>query len=212
MVDTLNNTYCDTQSLWIDNKYPCGAIRIDAVPKCADLFISQFAQPPDCGNPWGLPLSGIAFDPLIDELALPNRPNDNFDYYIVEIEKQGGPTVQIPIPGPDVDPNPAKWCFNGISRVGDPLHHCASGICDPNNLDPMAVFGPLAQFDLRALDPICRGSVKWGPDPNLTIPRGECCVYIFKVWVYDRTIRPGGQHSIWGYGDWPVKICNDLKS
>jgi hypothetical protein len=208
VVDTNNVTYCDTQTLWIDNKYPCGAIRIDAVPKCADLSISQFAKPPDCSNPWPLPLSGIAFDPLIDEAALPNRPNNNFDFYYVQIEKQAGPTVQIPIPGPDFDPmNP---CFYGTSPVGDPLHHCAASVCDPNNLDPMAVFGSLASFDLRALDPICRGNVKWGPDPNLTIPRDECCVYIFKVWVYDRTIRPGGQHTVWGYGDWPVKICNDL--
>jgi hypothetical protein len=209
-VDTNNNVYCDTQSLWIDNKYPCGAIRIDAVPKCADLFISQFAKPPDCSNPWALPLSGIAFDPLIDELALPTRPNNNFDYYYVEIEKQGGPTVQIPIPGAGFDPmNP---CFYGTKTVGDPLHHCSSSVCDPNNLDPLAVFGTLAEFDLRALDPICRSSVKWGPDPNLTIARGECCVYIFKVWVYDRTIRGGAEHTVWGYGDWPVKICNDLAS
>ncbi len=210
VVDTNNQTYCDTQSLWIDNKYPCGSIRIDAVPRCADLFISNFAQPPDCSNPWPLPLSGIAFDPLIDELAIPTRPNDNFDYYYVQIEKQGGPTVQIPVPGAGFDPmNP---CFYGTSRVGDPLNHCANAPCDPNNLDPMAVFGTLANFDLRALDPICRSSVKWGPDPNLTIPRGQCCVYIFKVWVYDRTIRGGGQHSVWGYADWPVRICNDLQS
>ena len=100
-IDTNNNLYCDTQSLWIDNKYPCGAIRIDVVPKCADIFISQFAKPPDCNTPWPLPLSGIAFDPLIEELALPTRPNNNFDYYYVQVEKQGGPTVQIPIPGPD---------------------------------------------------------------------------------------------------------------
>lgn len=210
VVDTNNNTYCDTQSLWIDNKYPCGAIRIDAVPRCADLFISKFAQPPDCSNPWALTLSGIAFDPLIDELAVPTRPNDNFDYYFVQIEKQGGPTVQVPIPGAGFDP--MHPCFYGTPRVGDPLHHCATAPCDPNNLDPMAVFGTLANFDLRALDPICRGSVLWGPDPNLTIPRGECCVYIFKVWVYDRTIRGGGQHSVYGYGDWPVRICNDLQS
>lgn len=211
VVDTNNVTYCDTQSLWIDNKYPCGAIRIDAVPKCADLFISSFAKPPDCGHSWSLPLSGIAFDPLIDELALPNRPNDNFDYYYVEVEKQGGPTIQIPIPGPDFDP--MHPCFYGTSRVGDPQNHCASGVCDPNNLPPMAVFGTLAKFDLRALDPICSGSVKWGPVPaGFTIKRGECCVYIFKVWVYDRTIRGGGQHTVYGYGDWPVKICNDLQS
>jgi hypothetical protein len=209
-IDTNNNLYCDTQSLWIDNKYPCGAIRIDAVPKCADLFISQFAKPPDCSVPWPLPLSGIAFDPLIDEFALPTRPNNNFDYYYVQLEKQGGPTVQIPIPGPDFDP--LHPCFYGTSTVGDPLHHCNTAPCDPNNLDPAAVFGALASFDLRALDPICQSSVKWGPDPNLTIPRGQCCVYIFKVWVYDRTIREGAEHTVWGYGDWPVKICNDLSS
>jgi hypothetical protein len=211
VLDTNGVTYCDTQSLWIDNKYPCGAIRIDAVPKCADLFVSQFAHPPDCGNPWPLPLSGIAFDPLIDEFALPTRPNDNFDYYYVDVEKQGGPTIQIPIPGAGFDP--MHPCFYGTSRVGDPLHHCASSVCDPNNLDPGAVFGTLANFDLRAVDPLCSKSILWGPiDPKFTIARGDCCVYVFKVWVYDRTIRPGGQHSVYGYGDWPVKICNDLSS
>ncbi len=211
VIDTNSVTYCDTQQLWIDNKYPCGAIRIDAVPKCADLFISQFAKPPDCGNPWALPLSGIAYDPLIDELALPTRPNDNFDYYYVQVEKQGGPTIQIPIPGAGFDPlNP---CFYGTSRVGDPGNHCATSPCDPNNLGASAVFGTLANFDLRAVDPICSPSVKWGPiPPAFTIKRGECCVYIFKVWVYDRTIRGGSQHTVWGYGDWPVKICNDLQS
>ena len=50
-----------------------------------------------------------------------NRPNDNFDYYKVSIEKQGGPEIQIPIFGPDFDPmNP---CFYGVQRVGDPLNH-----------------------------------------------------------------------------------------
>lgn len=211
VVDTNNVTYCDTQSLWIDNKYPCGTIRIDAVPKCADLLISQFAHPPDCSNPWPLPLSGIAFDPLIDEFALPNRPNNNFDYYYVEVEKQGGPTLQIPIPGPDF--NPMSPCFYGTSTVGDPLDHCATAPCDPNNLNPGAVFGTLAKFDLRTIDPICSKQVKWGPiNPLFTVPRGECCVFIFKVWVYDRTFRGGAQHTIGGYGDWPVKICNDLKS
>jgi hypothetical protein len=211
VVDTMSVVYCDTQSLWIDNKYPCGAIQIDAVPKCADIFISKFALPPDCSNPWPLPLSGIAYDPLIDELALPTRPNDNFDYYYVEVEKQGGPTLQIPIPGPGF--NPLNPCFYGTSRVGDPLNHCASAVCDPNALPAGAIFGNLAQFDLRALDPICSASVKWGPIPALfTINRGECCVYTFKVWVYDRTIRGGGEHTVGGYGDWAVKICNDLQS
>ncbi|HEV2960997.1 MAG TPA: hypothetical protein VG649_04165, partial [Candidatus Angelobacter sp.] len=62
----------------------------------------------------------------------------------------------------------------------------------------------------RALDPICSASVKWGPiDPKFTLARGTCCVYIFKVWVYDRTVR---ENSVGGYADWPVKICNDLSS
>ncbi|MGA7555350.1 MAG: hypothetical protein WA657_05415 [Candidatus Acidiferrales bacterium] len=210
-VDTKSVIYCDTQRLWIDNKYPCGAIRIDAVPKCADLFVSQFAHPPDCSNPWALPISGIAFDPLIDELALPTRPNDNFDYYYVEVEKQGGPTIQIPIPGAGFDP--LHPCFYGTSRVGDPLNHCASTVCDPSSLNPLAVFGTLANFDLRAVDPLCSASVQWGPIPSsFTIPRGQCCVYTFKVWVYDRTIREGGRHTVWGYADWAVKICNDLQS
>lgn len=209
VTDTNNHAYCDTQSLWIDNKYPCGAIRIDAVPKCADIFISQFANPPDCSQPWPLPLSGIAFDPLIDETMMSTVPNDNFDYYKVQVEKQGGPTVDIPIPGPIVDPNPMNWCFQGLDRVGDPLNHCLNAPCDCNNLDPNAKFGILAQFDLRALDPFCRPAVKWQPYPSLTIARGECCVYTFKVWVYDRTIRQSGAY---GYCDWAVKICNDLKS
>ena len=136
-------------------------------------------------------------------------PNDNFDYYKVQVEKQGGPTLDLPIPGPTVDPDPTKWCFQGLSRVGDPLNHCANWICDCNNLAPGAIFGILAQFDLRALDPFCQPSVKWVSSPALTIARGECCVYTFKVWVYDRTIRQSGAY---GYCDWAVKICNDLKS
>ncbi len=57
---TDGSTFCDTQRIWIDNKPICAMIRIDAVPKCADLFVSKFALPPDCSVPWSLPVSGIA--------------------------------------------------------------------------------------------------------------------------------------------------------
>src|SRR5690606_33043379 len=98
--DTDGNTYCDTQRVWIDNKPICGTIRIDAVPKCADLNLSQFALPPDCSVPWPLPVSGIAYDEYIDSSLPLTRPNDNFDYYIVRVQKQGGPQIHIPVDGP----------------------------------------------------------------------------------------------------------------
>ncbi len=67
----------------------------------------------------------------------------------------------------------------------------------------------LAQFDLRAVDPLCKSSVPYPVPDDFTIPRGDCCVYYFKVRVYDRTIFPGGPHVAEAL--WPVKICNDLK-
>jgi hypothetical protein len=199
--DTGGSHYYDTQCVWIDNKPICAMIRIDAVPKCADLFVSEFANPPDCGVPWPLPISGIAYDEYIDELLALTRPNDNFDYYWVKVAKQGGSEIQIPITGP------GGTCFYGTSRVGDPGTRCAP--CNPAHPDPGAVFGTLAVFDLRAVDPICKSSLPYSVPGDFTIPRGECCVYYFKVRVYDRTIFPGGPH--WTEALWPVKICNDLK-
>ena len=95
---TDGSTYCDTQRVWLDNKNICVRIRIDAVPKCADLNVSQFALPPDCSVEWRLPVSGIAYDPTSIRLAPLTRPNDNFDYYTVTVTKQGGPSLQIPVP------------------------------------------------------------------------------------------------------------------
>jgi hypothetical protein len=204
---TDGSTYCDTQRVWIDNKHPCAMIRVDGVKKCADLFISQFANPPDCKNAWPVELTGIAFDPLIDETALPTRPNFNFDYYEIHLKKQGGPEVTIPIPIAD----PVSPCFHGIAPVGDPspgTSHCPP--CNPYGLPPSAVIGTLAKFDLRILDPKCTSDAGWSVPPDLLLPRGECCVYIFKLWVYDRTFRGGAQHNAPAYDDWPVKICNDL--
>ena len=43
---------------------------------------------------------------------------------------------------------------------------------------------------------------------SITVPRGECCVYVFHLTVYDRTARPCGVS--YATADWPVKICNDL--
>jgi hypothetical protein len=193
---TDGSTYCDTQRIWLDNKNICVRIMISAVPKCADLFVSKFAQPPDCSVPWSLPVSGIAYDPYIDPGLPLTRPNDNFDYYVVTVIKQGGPSLHIPVPGP------GGACFYGTSRVGS----CTQCPGDPLGGD---VFGTLAMFDLRAVDPLCSASLPYAVPPGFTIPRGECCVYTFHVYAQDRTITPGGPHH--NTDIWPVKICNDLR-
>jgi hypothetical protein len=196
VTDSMAGTYCDTQRVWFDNKPITAVIQIDAVPKCADLFISQFALPPDCSVPWKLPVSGIAYDEYIDESLPLSRPNDNFDYYVVSIEKQGGPSMYIPVPGP------GGSCYYGTSRVGDPGMRCGTWIADPTP-------GLLATFDLRAIDPLCQAQLPYVVPDGFATKRGECCVYIFHLTVYDRTSRPCGNN--YATSDWPVKICNDLK-
>jgi hypothetical protein len=191
---TDGSTQCDTQRIWLDNKGICARIRIDAVPKCADLFVSNFAQPPDCTVPWNLPVSGIAYDPYIDPTQPFTRPNDNFDYYTVTVTKQGGPSLQIPVPGP------GGSCFFGTSRIGS---------CTQCPGDPAESFGTLAQFDLRAVDLMCSPSLPYPVAAGFGLKRGECCVYTFEMYAQDRTITSGGSHH--GTDIWPVKICNDLK-
>jgi hypothetical protein len=192
--DTLANTYCDTQRVWIDNKPITALIQIQAVPKCADLFVSQFATPPDCSVPWNLPVSGIAYDEYIDESLPHTRPNDNFDYFVVTVEKQGGPSIQIPI-------GPGGGCFFGTSRVGDPGTRCGVPTV------PMSIL-TLTDFDLRAVDKLCKSQLPYPVPDTFTLERGSCCVYIFHLAVFDRTSRPCGTSA--ATSDWPVKICNDL--
>jgi hypothetical protein len=200
VTDTNGNVYCDTQRVWLDNRPITAVIQIDAVPKCGDLFVSQFANPPDCGVPWNVPISGIAFDEYIDDMLPLTRPNDNFDSYSITVTKQGGASLAIPIPAAPLAPSPL--CFSGLSRVGDPGTRCGVPVGTG-----LPILGTLAQFDLRTIDPQCKGSLRYPVDDAFTIPRGECCVYIFQLAVSDRTLRPGGSTA---YDFWPIKICNDL--
>lgn len=196
--DVDGNHYCDVQRIWLDNKPIHATLRVDAVPPCSDLLLSQFANPPDCSNPWPLPLVGIAYDEYIDETQpLNQRPNDNFDHYWIRVAKQGGPQIQIPIN------SPTGSCFYGTQRVGVPGNRCQS----PGGAD---VFGKLADFDLRAVDEICKDSTSYASSiPALfTLERGECCVYMFRMRVWDTTKFSGGPHHADAF--WPVKICNDL--
>lgn len=193
--DTLGNSYCDTQRVWLDNKSITALITILAVPKCTDLFVSRFAIPPDCSVAWNLPLSGIAYDEYIDESLPLTRPNDNFDYFVITVEKQGGPTIQIPI-------GPGASCFFGTSRVGDPGTRCDL----PSNPPSIAT---LTDFDLRAVDMVCKPQLPYPVPDAFTLERGTCCVYIFHLAVFDRTMRPCGGNV--ATSSWPVKICNDLQ-
>ena len=72
------------------------------------------------------------------------------------------------------------------------------------------IIGTLATFDLRAIDPLCQSSLPYGVPAGFATPRGQCCVYIFHLTVYDRTSRPCGVN--YATADWPVKICNDLQT
>jgi hypothetical protein len=196
--DVDGNHYCDLQRIWLDNKPIHAVLRIDAVPPCSDLKLSQFANPPDCSSPWPLPLVGMAYDEYIDEtLPLNQRPNDNFDHYWIRVAKQGGPELQIPIDGP------AGSCFYGTHRIGLPGNRCQGA--------PAAdVFGKLADFDLRAIDATCSASTSYASSipAGFALPRGQCCVYTFRMRVHDTTKFSGGPHA--AEAIWPVKICNDL--
>jgi hypothetical protein len=197
--DVDGNHYCDLQRIWLDNKPIHGLLRIDAVPSCSDLKLSQFANPPDCSNPWALPLVGIAYDEYIDEtLPVNQRPNDNFDHYWIKVARQGGPEVQIPIDAADGS------CFYGTQRVGLPGNRCQG----PPAAD---ILGKLADFDLRAVDAMCSGATSYAGSipPGFALNRGECCVYTFRMKVYDTTKFSGGPH-VAEPTPWPVKICNDL--
>jgi hypothetical protein len=196
--DVDGNHYCDLQRIWLDNKPIHAVLRIEAVPPCTDIKLSQFAQPPDCSNPWPLPLVGIAYDEYIDEaLPLNQRPNDNFDHYWIRIAKQGGPEVQIPIDGP------AGSCFYGTQRIGLPGSRCQGA-------PAVDIFGKLADFDLRAIDAACSAATSFASSipAGFTLPRGQCCVYTFRMRIHDTTKFSGGPHA--AEAIWPVKICNDL--
>jgi hypothetical protein len=201
VLDVSSTPYYDTQRIWVDNKAPCAMIQINAVPKCAVINLSQFALPPDCSVPWPLPISGIAYDEYIDSTLPLTRPNDNFDFYWVQVMKQGGTWLQIPVLGPGGN------CFYGTQRVGNPGVLCTP--CNPASPDPSAIFGTLANFDLRAVDPTCSASLGYTVPADFLLPRGQCCDYVFKLHVQDRTIFPGGPHVAEAL--WPVRICNDLR-
>ena len=101
-------------------------------------------------------IAGGAIDPTLPF----TRPNDNFDYYTVTVTKQGGPSLQIPVPGP------GGACYYGTSRVGS----CTQCPGDPAGGD---IYGTLTSFDLRAVDALCSPSLPYAVPPGFALDRRD---------------------------------------
>ncbi len=200
--DNIGNTWHDLQQVWFDNKDIYGKItRLADADPCQTLQLSKYAPPgANCKVPWPVQILGIAYDEYIEE-GNTTRPSDNFGGFSLWIKKDGAPDPGVPLP----IPGPAGGGFVGSSRVGDPGKRCPSAVPPAGPL-PAETPGVLAIFDLRKLDELCNPSA-----PELTIKRGECCTYVLKLKVWDRSIcpsLPNHRHEI--YHNFPVFICNDL--
>jgi hypothetical protein len=197
--DESGNVVYRLRPVWFDNKRIYGDIsQIAGVPVCEAIRLSKFAGL-DCKTEWPVQLMGIAYDQYIEE-GNSSVPSDNFGGYTLRIKKEGGPWFQIPIPGASI---PADYV--GSSRVGDPGERCANAV--PTGPSPLTeVDGILTVLDMRRLDAVCNPS-----EPALTLKRGECCTYIFELYVWDKSICPGiagGCHYV--YDHFSIYICNDL--
>ena len=217
--DTLGNHYYDTQHVWFDNKpihvrftglagvKPCKEMRLDP----GGLIPLPEGAP--CDEPWPLDVEGIVYDEYIDE-ADTTYPSDNFDYYIMRITRQGGPTYAVPIT-PDLvtlGPDPLR----GTQRVGDPGRRCEDPIggCTPVVPTPPESSGVLTQIDLRIFDEVCAASLvsPFAPPPKFPLKRGTCCGFTFQIYARDKTWSngwSGGYHRRWSR-PWAICICNDL--
>ncbi len=203
--DTLGNHYYDLQQIWFDNKKIHGEIsQVFGIPACDSIDLSKFAvNGGACNQPWPADLLGIAYDEYIEEGNF-SIPSDNFDNFRLWIKKDSGPYFSIPIPGPGGPP----WGppYESSTRVGDPGERCASAIPPPPGVIPPKTPGILASLDMRRLDAVCNPG-----EPSLTLKRGECCGYIIRLRVQDKSICPSlgaGRHRKWEH--FPVCICNDL--
>lgn len=183
----------DSATVWMDNRVIEARITHMAVEGggglavCDELLLSQFVQ---AGHKVNAEILGRAWDPIIlDSYPSGDRPNNNFNQYVLDFKKDGG------------------TAFTDIN---------ISSTRVPNILQqsPLPAFpggtGVLAAWDIvAALDagPLPGGTP---PDPSPRIYRGQRCAYLLRLQVTDttRVNDAGGSHH--AEHDFPFCIVNDL--
>ncbi|HNS52042.1 MAG TPA: hypothetical protein PKO09_12775 [Anaerolineae bacterium] len=182
----------DSATVWLDNRTI--QVRITELAKtggatlkeCAELRLSDLVGTT-------LDIKGRAWDPLIlDSVAETEVPNDNFDHYLVNYEKDGSGiwvTNELTIADPTV-------------RVPDVLPTLPA---PPDDVGVLATWDVVTALDAGAL-----------PHPYVAPPypklyRGERCAYLIHLYACDETrINDNADiHDAEYY--WPVCISNDLK-
>ncbi|MFQ5526271.1 MAG: hypothetical protein ACE5GX_08415 [Thermoanaerobaculia bacterium] len=186
----------DSATVWIDNRVIeanitglaiAGGGGLDA---CDELLLSQFITA--ANTKVNCDINGRAWDPLItDNPPFPSSaPNDNFDLYTLNFQKDGGGMNPIAITLPQ-DPNVP---VPNVRQAG-PLPPLPGGT---DILQSWDIVGALDAGPPAA------------PDPSPKIYRGERCAYLIQLYVKDTT-RIGGSgdtHEAWDF--WPFCIMNDL--
>ncbi|HWK89504.1 MAG TPA: hypothetical protein VNP72_05895, partial [Longimicrobium sp.] len=217
--DTHGNHYYDTQHVWFDNKPIHAELHgLEGVKACQTVSLRELAAGRGCGTPWLHPLLGIAYDEYILESDR-TWPSDNFDYYDVTLSRGcGTASYQVPITEDfrQFDADLLTGVVNewrGTDRIGDPGTRCEQSLCPPPHRVRRKMAGVLTMLDLRVFDAVCAQQVpaRFRPPPGFALQRGECCGFVIKLFVRDKTRGDCGPHPC-HYREvmCAVCICNDL--
>lgn len=186
----------DAATVWLDNRNIVVKLRRlkvtgapSALDACEELKLSQF-QPGGQAD-----IIGQAWDPLIlDPPAVPatEKPNDNFGSYSLQIKKDGGGYVPLPIAGTGIASN---------IRVPNVLQ-----VAPPPQLDTDV----LTVWDIVSFLDAGPAPSPYVPPPYPKIYHGERCAYNIHLHATDITVvSDGTTHN--GDDDFPFCIVNDLR-
>ncbi len=177
-------TEFDAATVWLDNReievilagIQVGGTTLDV---CEELSLSQFSGTT-------ADIIGRAWDPLIlASIPATERPNDNFGFYQLDLQKANGSFVNLPVPAP-------------TTRVPAVIP------------SPSGDTGVLLAWDIIAtLD----GGV--APDPFVPAPypkiyRGERCAYVIQLYATDTTLINDSGDTHHATRLFPFCIENDL--
>jgi hypothetical protein len=169
----------DQVVVWIDNKQPTAAITsIGGVTGCGDLHLKDYV-----GST--AEIRGVAWDPPIDPTAPQQKPNDNFLFYSLKFQKNGGGSGTIPAATPNIRV-PIDW---------------------PVLVSPD---GTLANWDIVGALDAGLPPTPYVPPPDGKLYRGERCAYVLHLHVEDEThVGDSGIH----HDDdalYAINIINDI--